>query len=185
MSKKTIHISEDLHQLIGHYSLEKGDCSMQEAVTELVIEGIKAQKNDLPDYLVSKMQELQNSNKKKGVIKADMKLLKSSKGGVGDLDLSNLSKDVIKLTEKEVEGGNWGNDKITREITLACLKYLKEVEEATREDFLENVYPRYSNEYMEDSFWIIAREGLEQLEEVDLVETPEGRGHSKYIWKGI
>ena len=112
--------------------------------------------------------------------------IKKSKEGEekgADIELSDLSEEVIDLS-KELEGGKLGSDRTVREITLGCLRYLKNQGEGTHKDFKNNVYPEFEEDHTEGSFWKVARSGLKQIEEKEgIVKTPS-KGHSKYIWKG-
>lgn len=99
------------------------------------------------------------------------------------IEISDLDKSIIDLSKK-LEGGNVGSDQTIRNITLSCLRYLKNHKEATHKNFKNDVYPKYQEDFKEDSFWKVAKNGLKQIEGLgDVVKTPKGRGHYKYKWK--
>lgn len=165
--KKTVHIQEDLHKAVELYKIEEGIESIEKAVDRLIRAGFELKEEELPEYIFTNLQ----SDKE---VKSDFDK---------NIELSDLSKNIIDLSKK-LEGGKVASDQSIREITLGCLRYLKNNDVATHKDFKDNVYPLFEEDHKESSFWKVAKEGLHQIEELgDIVETPRGRGHYKYKWK--
>lgn len=166
---KTVHLDKDLHRVIDMYSSCTGE-KIVDIVKKLILDSLKDRKEEIPDYIYSEIPF---------GIEGEMPKDKKE-----NIQTSDLSEDVITLSER-LEGGKVASDQSIRNITLSCLRYLKDHKEGTHKDFKKNVYPDFEEDFKEDSFWKIAKEGLKQIEELnDLVKTPRGRGHYKYVWKG-
>ena len=175
--KKTVHLKEDLHKLVDLYKVERDLSSMEKAVDQLIRSGLKYE--DLPDYLIEKLEELESE---RGTVK-EREIKESGKEVKEDIQLSDLSKDLIDLTG-ELKGGKTGSKETVREITLANLRYLKAKGEGSKSDFIKNVYPEFEEDHTKGSYWKESRLGFKQLSELtDKLKTPS-KGHTKYIWKG-
>lgn len=61
MSKKTIRIDEDLHKMIQLIKAELEYSSLNEVHRDLLIKGVEDMKEELPEYLKKRMEELLES----------------------------------------------------------------------------------------------------------------------------
>lgn len=168
--RKTVHIEKELHKALELYKTEKELSSLREATRKIILAGFEAKKEEIPDYIIEKLPS--------------GKSVKRESDQSEYIDISDLGKETTDLS-KELEGGEVGSEQTIKNITLSCMRYLKNHEEGTRKDFEKEVYPEFEEDFKEDSFWKVAKYGLQQIEELGgPVETPKGRGHSRYLWRG-
>ncbi len=170
--KKTVHIEKDIHKALELYKTEKELSSLREAIQEILLAGFEAKKEEIPDYINAKLPTGR-----------EVELPEDKDTEREGISINDLGSATVDLSE-DLEGKDLASDQSMREITLGCLRYLKNHKEVTHHDFKEEVYPDFEDQFKEDSFWKIAKSGLKQVEELGgPVKTPKGRGHSKYIWK--
>lgn len=79
-----------------------------------------------------------------------------------------LGEDITDLDALEVPGWDETLQSRRRTAVGAALAYLKDVEEATRSDFIEELYEEYPAGYeSEGSWWSCIKRGLRQVDRVD------------------
>ncbi len=98
----------------------------------------------------------------------------------------NDSKDLGFGSELyNLDGGDLCSDEHMVYVVLAAANFLKTNGTAKKEDFIKYVYPDFREDFKQDSWWKAAKSGLKQMSELtDKIETPTGKGHSKYKWLG-
>lgn len=83
-------------------------------------------------------------------------------------DDRHLGEDITDLDELDVPGWDEKLQTRRRRAVGAALAYLKDVEEATRSDFIEELYEEYPAGYAsEQSWWGCIKRGLRQVDRVD------------------
>jgi hypothetical protein len=86
--------------------------------------------------------------------------------------------DITDLDALKVPGWDEDCKRRRRRAVGAALAYLKDVEEASRSDFIEELYEEYPANYgSEQSWWTCIKRGLRQVDRVD-----PAREHSR-IWR--
>lgn len=61
--KKSVHISKDLHKAIELWKVESDDINtIEEGIEELIRSGFESKKEELPDYIISKLRDINAKN---------------------------------------------------------------------------------------------------------------------------
>lgn len=83
-------------------------------------------------------------------------------------DDHRAGEDITDLDELDVPGWDENCKARRRRAVGAALAYLRDVEEATRSDFIEELYEEYPAQYnSEQSWWSCIKRGLRQVDRVD------------------
>jgi len=178
--KKSVHVPEEIHRAIEIWKVESEEINtIEEGVEILLLEGPYMQGVDMPELSMEKIQNYKNSK-----VEYDKSVKPAP--SMEEVELSDLSQDLIDTVEDQVSGGSVGEDHVVQNITLEALRYLKGHREAAKSDFLSDIYPgsKHREDHKKPSWWKCARKGLKTVaEETGKVKAP-GKGHAAYEWKG-